>query len=119
MRRLIAITCAAMLAGPPAAADPAPPPPAPSFEHLNSPRQACRVADPASCVVLAPGYYLDEAAWAKREAELKRLQDAETRLSAENKSLRGTVATWQPGWMTLVVAIAVGAASGVYVRSKL
>lgn len=132
MRRLITITCVALLAGPvpaaagdtaplvpAAAADPVPPVAAPSFAHLNSPRTACTLKGPVSCVVLAPGYYLDEAAWAARETELKRSQDAETRLTAENRSLRGTLASWHPGWMTLVVTLAGSIALGAYLESKL
>lgn len=118
MRRLIASTlCAALVAAAPAAA--ADPAPAPGFSHLNSPRLACRTEDATSCVMLAPGYFLDEAAWAVREAELRRLQDAETRLKAENQSLRGTLAGWQPGWFVITTALVVGIAVGAYATYKL
>lgn len=101
---------------PPAAATSSP---APSFAHLNSPREACTLTTTPSCVLLAPGYYLDESAWATRDAELKRLQDAETRLAAENQSLRGALDGWQPGWKTLVLTLASGLALGAYLDHAL
>lgn len=68
---------------------------------------------------LPPGWFLDEAAWAVLDTETRRLQDAETRLTAENKSLRTATESWQPGWYTLVTAFAGGCALTWYVKSKL
>lgn len=68
---------------------------------------------------LPPGYFLDEESHDRLDREVRRLQDAETRLVAENRSLRGTLSSWQPGWVVLVVAVAGGVALGVYAGSKL
>jgi hypothetical protein len=68
---------------------------------------------------LPPGYFLDEGTHQKLDTEMRRLQDTETRLSAENTSLRSTLKGWQPGWIVLVVAAAGGVALGFYAGSKL
>jgi hypothetical protein len=56
------------------------------------------------------------------DTELKRLQERETRLAAENDALRKKTSGWQPGYLTLVKvtlgALVVGFAGGVYVHSK-
>jgi hypothetical protein len=67
---------------------------------------------------LPPGYYLDEPNWNKLDLEVRRLQDQETRLTAENHSLRTSLGGWQPGWKTLSGALLLGIAAGFYVRSK-
>lgn len=64
---------------------------------------------------LAPGRYLPEAEWAVLDVEVKRLQEAETRLAAENTSLRAS-ADAGPGWVTwaavgIAFAAGIGAAS--------
>ena len=41
-----------------------------------------------STIKLDPGYYLTETSYNRLDAELKRLQEAETRLTAENQRLR-------------------------------
>ena len=68
---------------------------------------------------LPPGYFLDEDSYTKLDAEMRRLQEQETRLGAENRSLRGTLSSWQPGWIVVTVAIASGVALGWYVNSQL
>lgn len=61
-------------------------------------------------VSLAPGRFLPEPVWSRLDAEVRRLQDAETRLGAENASFRKQAAEAGPGWGTvaLVVAAIVG-----------
>ena len=62
-------------------------------------------------LTLPPGYFLDEETWRERDLEMKRLQEQETRLKAENKSLRESASS--PGWATIVITAAgalVGAA---------
>lgn len=54
---------------------------------------------------LAPGRYLPEPTWGKLDTEVKRLQDAETRLGAENGSLRKSLAESGPGWGTVGLAL--------------
>lgn len=90
----------------------------PSFAHLHSPRLAClgTVQTLEDCVQLAAGYFMDEPTYNRLDAEMKRLQDAETRLRAENSSLKESA---QPGWMVLASALAVGVVLGVYVDRKL
>lgn len=53
------------------------------------------------------------------DLETKRLQDAETRLEAENRSLKKTAAEWQPGWKLLLSATLVGLVGGAYLGYKL
>ncbi len=59
---------------------------------------------------LPPGYFLDEPTWDARDAEMRRLQELETRLKAENKSLRADTGT--SSWKIVVVAAVVGMAVG-------
>jgi hypothetical protein len=54
--------------------------------HLKSPSQL--ETEKGSKLKLPPGYFLDEVTWQERDAALKRLQEQETRLKAENVSLR-------------------------------
>lgn len=76
--------------------------------HLKS-TSTCTTAK-GSTVALPPGYFLDEAKFAALDTEVRRAQDAETRLTAENGVLRTSVAGWQPGWKTLAISFAAGAA---------
>lgn len=83
-------------------------------------RSSARVmTDGGADLRLPPGYYLDEPNWNKLDAEVRRLQDAETRLTAENQSFRASLGTWQPGWKTLLGAVILGGAGGWYLGSKL
>jgi len=96
--------------------DPAPPAPRVPYLVLPAPRTLCKPAETAGdlvCRQIPAGRYLDEPAWIIREAELVRLQTAETRLTAENKSLRKATEGWQPGWRTLAVTLATGFAGGL------
>ena len=63
---------------------------------------------------LPPGYYLSEPAWDALDLEVRRLQDTETRLGAENLSLRASANAWRPGWRSIAAALAVGLGAGVY-----
>jgi hypothetical protein len=74
---------------------------------------------PVTCRELPPGRFLDERSWVTLDEEQRRLQDQETRLTAENKSLRATASAWQPGWKTLTLTLAVGLAGGWYLNSRL
>lgn len=58
-------------------------------------------------------HVLDGTSWDVMENEHKRLQDQETRLEAENKSLRDTIGSgWRPGWLPFVTALVVGVSLG-------
>lgn len=98
-------------------------PPAPTvignagYLHLRS--SAHVQTEGGSDLRLPPGYYLDEPNWHKLDDEVRRLQEQETRLAAENKSLRSTVSSWQPGWKTLLGVLVTGIGTGIYLHSKL
>lgn len=68
--------------------------------------------DGGSTLRLPPGYFVDEPAWNALDAELKRLQGRETRLQAENESLRSSAAEGG-GWGMFVAGILVAAGIGV------
>ncbi len=58
-------------------------------------------------VTLPPGYYLPDATWDALDFEVRRLQDAETRLTAERDSYADTTVQWVVG--ALVAGFAAGA----------
>lgn len=66
---------------------------------------------------LPPGYFLPEPVWDKLDREVARLQTAETRLSAENASLRDSASAlpgWQAGVAVAALGLLVGGACGWY-----
>ena len=69
-------------------------------------------------VVLDPGVYLPEPDWDKLDLEVHRLQTAETRLTAENRSLRASADSWRPGWKILASALAIGLGGGYYLATR-
>lgn len=91
--------------------------PSPVNLHMRTPSTI--TTDGGSVVKVPPGYYLDEPTHDKLDAEVKRLQEAETRLKAENTSFRTSAASWQPGWWTLAVTLASGIALGAYIEHRL
>ena len=137
-RRAVAAVFAfgALLAATPAAADPAPDsavpdpgtpvpdsntdvPPSTTYLHLLN---GGHVTTPGGAdLTLPPGYYIDDASWGRIDGELHRLQDAETRLTAENGSLRSSLeaGAWTPPWWTIASAVVLGAALGYEVERKL
>lgn len=68
---------------------------------------------------LAAGFYFDQAEHDRVEKEWHRLQDSETRLTAENASMKKTLAGWQPGWYVLAGALLGGVLLGWYLHSKI
>lgn len=97
-------------------ATPSPETPLAGFLHFVSPFHL--KTDGGSELHLPPGYYLDETKFARLDGELRRLQEREVRLTAENLSLRASTGGWQPGWKTLMGAVIVGAAGSWYVSTK-
>lgn len=85
--------------------------------HLLTPSTV--TTEGGTTLKLPPSYILSEPAWSSLDVEMKRLQDQETRLKAENGSLRAVVSGWQPGFYTLALAVVSGAALAVYVDRKL
>jgi hypothetical protein len=84
--------------------------------HLSTPSTGR--TDGGTDLRLPPGYFLDEPTWGKLDVENKRLQNAETRLTAENKSLRTSASSISFGWKTLATALLVGVAAGAYVATR-
>jgi hypothetical protein len=68
---------------------------------------------------LDPGYYLNEPNWKKLDDAYKAKDDEDTRLTAENAALKKDMSGWEPGWYVVASALAVGLASGWYLRGKL
>lgn len=66
---------------------------------------------------LPPGYFLDEPSHIKLDVEMRRLQTAETRLVAENKSLHSSAD--HAALYVVMIAVATGIAFGVYIDRKL
>ena len=91
-----------------AAADPAPSIRLRMREDSTLTLKSGRVLD------LPPGRYIEEIEFEKLEIEFKRLQDAETRLTAERDSYKKSTDQWRVGWKTLVFAFTAGAALGAY-----
>lgn len=64
-------------------------------------------------------HIMNPDAWSEHDLEMRRLQELEVRLSAENKSMRATAKEWQPGWKVLLGAAVVGLSGGFYLHSRL
>jgi hypothetical protein len=78
--------------------------------HFKSPSTV--TTQKGSVLTLPPGYFLDEPTWKDKDAEMRRLQDAETRYKAENDSLRKSAAKQWFDWKVVVAAAAAGFAAG-------
>lgn len=64
-----------------------------------------------------PGFYVPDVTWYAVDKEVRRLQAAETRLAAENKSLRSQASADGIGWGTvaaIATALALGAGVGAH-----
>ena len=72
--------------------------------------------DDGTSYQLPPGHYLDMFTWEMLDNEVRRLQDQETRLVAENKSLRTSLKNAEPGWLTLVLMVAGTVATGITIK---
>lgn len=94
---------------------------APTHVQTEEPRLLCvpPLAVDARCRELPPGRFVDEGTWGRLDAELRRSNDSETRLKAENESLRKSVRGWTPGWRTIAATLVVGLAGGAYLHHKL
>jgi hypothetical protein len=98
----IAVAAAITLASTSALAEPPPP------IHLTVPTT---VADgEGHTLALPPGFFLFEETWQALDLEVKRLQDQETRLTAENQVLRES--SDPPGWWWVVGGLAAGIGAG-------
>lgn len=79
-RRVLALLVVGLLAAAPGVAR------ADAPLHLRS--RSTVTTEGGSVLQLPPGYFLEEPAWNALDLELRRLQDTETRLTAENAKLR-------------------------------
>lgn len=87
------------------------------YLHLHTPAHI--TTDGGADFRLPAGYYLDEPNWGRLDAEVRRLQERETRLDAENKSLKTSMSAWQPGWIVLSSTLVVGIVTGIYLHTKI
>ena len=70
------------------------------------------VTEGGSDVELPPGIHLSEPDWEKIDAEIARLQEAETRLTAENAKAK-ELSSPDTSWWLLGLAFSAGIAAGV------
>lgn len=75
--------------------------------HLRSP-STCQT-DGGSSVRFPPGVFVPDPDWLRIDTEVRRLQDAETRLGAENRVLRDAAGG---GRFRLVLGVVAGAVLG-------
>lgn len=119
-RALAAAMAAALLAGPASADNPPQPAPPPDLTHYVHLESGSHVStDGGSKIDLPRGYFVDEPTWDKIDQDVKATQVLQTRLLAENASMRKTLSGWQPGWYVITAALAVGLIGGWYVGRKL
>ncbi len=78
--------------------------------HLKTPSSV--QTDGGSTLRLPAGYFLEEPVWDSLQFEVKRLQEREVRLAAENKSLRASADETSFGWTVLGAAIVAGFTAG-------
>lgn len=108
-----ALVCTLLLSAG-AAAQPATDPEVPDGATVQVTGPVTLVGDQGERLRVPAGYYFTNGAYEKVDAEMVRLQDLGTRLTAENKSLR-KLATEGPGWGTvglIAAAVAAGFAAG-------
>lgn len=101
-----------------AAADPEQPVPTlpPPFLRMRLPAKICW-PDLSTCADVEAGYYIEEHLYNELDVEMRRLQDQETRLGAENKSLRSSADAFP--WLPVAIGVGVGFVAGVYLGTKL
>lgn len=108
-----------------AAGDPTPAPqtaplvgtPAAKFWHVGGPWHLSTSS--GTSLDMPPAHIVDDPTWSALDLEMRRLQTAETRLTAENESFRKSAEGWRPSWWVIGSAVATGIATGWYLHSKL
>lgn len=81
-------------------------------ESAGATIQVPREDGPRIFVLPVGSHVLAASSWERLDAEFRRLQAAEVRLTAENASFRASAAAWQPGWRALAVTLAAGLVAG-------
>lgn len=116
-RRLAALVVAAVIVeSPRATGEPYVPAP---LEVLHLKSSSTARTDKGSDLRLPPGYFMDEPKFAQLDSELKTLQDARTRLEAENASLRKSASQdISFGWIALSTALVLGLSGGYYLGTR-
>lgn len=86
--------------------------------HIQSPSTV--KTDGGTEIRLAPSFCVDESGWNKLDLEVHRLQTTETRLTAENRSLRKSASqeAFTFGWKSLTSAVALGLAAGYWIAAR-
>lgn len=77
--------------------------------HIKS--ESTLTTQKGSVLALPPGYFLDEGTFAKRDEELKLAQTLNTRLKAENESLRKSAKDSTSPWVPIIGGIVTTAGS--------
>ncbi len=85
----------------------------PCVLHVSTP-STLNVSGSGVTITLPPGYFQDEPTRSRVDLEVRRLQDAETRLTVENHVLRAEASKWSWGWKAAAVTLAAGLAAGFY-----
>ncbi len=107
--------CVLLLLGTRAAADPGPTAEPVETETLHVTGGGTLDTLGGSHLILPPGYYVPEPEWKTLDAEVRRLQDQETRLTAErDEAMRIARSSGDgfPGWLVATVAGLFGAVAG-------
>jgi hypothetical protein len=124
---IAAVAAVAVLCAPSVAhGDDAPPAPVtpqlfvtlPPHVVLDSGPGTLNAPDGSQYYVPMGSHILDGTSWKRVDDEVRRLQDLETRLSAENRALRED-STWSLGWRSVALATVVGFLGGVYVTYRI
>lgn len=76
--------------------------------HLKTPSEVHTQG--GTNLTLPPGYFMDEPTFDEKNAEMKRLQEQETRLGVENQSLRKSARKSPWDWRIVSAAFAAGCA---------
>ncbi len=97
--------------------------PAPVVLPMPKPHMLLRTGDgelrgPDGRTYLLPqlSHVLNPDGWSELDAEMMRLQEVETRLKAENKSLRSSASDFP--WLPVAIGTSLGIAAGVYLGVK-
>lgn len=82
--------------------------------HLKTPSEVHTQG--GTNLTLPPGYFIDEPTFKEKDGELRRLQEGETRLKAENESLRKSARKSPWDWKIISAAFAAGCAFVYFVK---
>lgn len=80
--------------------------------RLESPSTV--VTDGGTELRLPPGYFVPDVTWQRLDAEVVRLQNTETRLEAENRTLRETPPPTRQWWIGAGIGLVAGIVLGAW-----